>query len=273
MEPTIFFPTLEFGAEGKKMDFLGADANATLAALSGASPTTYFVWKKAMESAMIIGKEESALERASEERNQPQLSFYNDLHGCAFQNFEENELSTLVEGSSMAEINKQDHNGCAPIHWAVSEGNSEVVSSLVDQGCDINIQNFEGETPLLLASARGNEKLVQFLVNNGANPHIANLEGVTPMHLAAANGRNDILSQFIEYCACLNVQDHSGDSLLHYAVREGHLETIKFLVKEGNVTVDIKNEDEETPLDLAECLEEAKIIEYLSKVTPSNSDL
>jgi ankyrin repeat protein len=108
---------------GKKS--LGADP-LHLAALSGASPTAYFVWRQVMENAS-----NSKCNTDSEDEELPSLSrSYNDLHMSTFQSFEENELNNLVENSPMAELNKQDHNGNSPLAWAASEGREDIVTLL-----------------------------------------------------------------------------------------------------------------------------------------------
>ena len=62
------------------------------------------------------------------------------------------------------------------------------------------------------------------------------------------------------------------DTPLHEAVRAGHMETIFFLVKEAKVDTKVSNEDQETPVDLAQCLQDSdpevygQIINFLNSV-------
>jgi ankyrin repeat protein len=244
-----------------------------IAALSGASPTAYFVWRQVMENAnnALKSSMDSDEESVSSEVNAITLSkSYNEIHLSTFQSFEENELNTLIESSPMAEINKQDHNGNTPLLWAISEGRDDIASLLVEQGADINSQNFEGETALFLAAARGNTKMVEFLLTNGAHPHITNLDGALAVHIAASNGHVSVLRVFERLyksgsspAACFSVQDDNGDSPLHHAVRESQIECVRFLVEQCRVDVDMRNEDLESPIELASCFGETAIVSFL----------
>jgi len=231
--------------------------------LSGASPTSYFMWKQVLESKLNSESHRGRADSIVAVEAQCEVSTYNDLHACSFENMKDDTLSTMIESASLEVLNKQDHNGNTPLIWAASEGRYEVANALIEQGCDINTQNYNGETAIFLASARGHVRIVELLLINGANPHIVDLEGASPMHLAAANGRSDVLHVFATHAAFLNVTDNSGDSLLHYSIRGGHLDTLKFLVNGAKLPVDVLNEDEETPIDLASDLGESAMMDFL----------
>jgi ankyrin repeat protein/uncharacterized caspase-like protein len=57
----------------------------------------------------------------------------------------------------------------------------------------------------------------------------------------------------------INEKDSDGDSLLHLAVREGNVDTLKFLISKG-ADVNIKNNYGETPLQIAAHFENAEIV-------------
>jgi ankyrin repeat protein len=246
---------------------LQVDALPHLAALSGASPTAYFVWRQMMEAqAASKGNNESdSDEKIQVEEFTTQPQSYNDIHLSTFQFFDdEHELSAMIESSPLAELNKQDHNGNTPLLWAASEGRDDIVTLLVEQGADINCQNYDGETALYLAAARGFTHMVEFLLMNGANLNITNLDGASPLHIAAAEGHLDALRVLVQYGGQPSiVQDEVGDCVLHYAVREGRVEIVQALACEFRVDLSMKNEDLETPLELAQCLGESAIVQLL----------
>eukprot|EP01114_Cavostelium_apophysatum_P016822 TRINITY_DN485_c0_g1_i1.p1 TRINITY_DN485_c0_g1~~TRINITY_DN485_c0_g1_i1.p1 ORF type:complete len:233 (-),score=48.87 TRINITY_DN485_c0_g1_i1:140-838(-) len=153
------------------------------------------------------------------------------------------------------DFNDSDENGNCALIFAASQGRDDLVRSLVDQGALVNHQNFLGETSAYWAAAHGHENVVDILIENGANLNISNLDGVSPAHIAAANGHVSILAKLIRNGAYINAQDEDRDTPLHYAVREGKAEAVEFLVRSCNARTDIKNEDAESPLDLARCLE------------------
>ncbi|PRP78870.1 hypothetical protein PROFUN_01043 [Planoprotostelium fungivorum] len=230
--------------------------------ITGASPTTYYLWKEAMDIKLSGCDVSSEYEAAMEA--QQEASSYNDLHACSFTDTDVVELASIIETATTAMINQKDHNGNTPLIWAASEGRFDIAEALIDQGCNINAQNYNGETALFLAAGRGHIQMVDLLLLNTANPNICDLNGASPMHMAASIGRSDILKVFNRYSAYMTVTDDFGDSLLHYTVRGGHMEALKYLVNRAGLSVDIINEDEETPMDLATALGEDAMMEFLS---------
>jgi len=77
--------------------------------------------------------------------------------------------------------------------------------------------------------------------------------------------QNDII--FVE-CGVelpnLNHQDNNGDTPLHLAVKNQNFEIIKFLVEHG-ADLSIKNEQNQTPDELAAQLENNKITNFLKQ--------
>jgi len=181
------------------------------------------------------------------------------------------------------DFNDEDENGNSSLIFAALQGKEDLVRTLVDQGAFVNHQNHNGETALYWAASQGHEKCVDFLVENGANLNVCNLDGVSPAHVAAANGHCNIVAKLIRNGAYVNAQDDVKDSILHYAVREGQKEVALFLVEVCKAKVDIKNEDLETPLELAQCLEPScmdgtyssiiKILNEHSQTSPSLHNL
>lgn len=173
-------------------------------------------------------------------------------------------LADLVERCSLEEINKQDHNGNTALIWATTEENEDVVKLLVESRAFVNVQNFIGETALFNSVSRGNFGMTAYLLENGANPNIANLDGTTPLHMSVASGNLEIMKLLCNYGAFINAQDDRGDTPLHYAVRENQIHAVELLVKSCGANVTVQNDDLETPLELASCLECIELVRLLS---------
>jgi len=202
----------------------------------------------------------------------------------AFSSSEDDQIQYYVEElpndihEDEEDLNEEDENGNSPLIFAVLNGRIDLVRALVDQGSFVNHQNHNGETALYWASSQGFEQVVDLLIENGSHLNICNLDGVSPTHVAAANGHCNIVAKLIRNGAYVNSQDDVKDSVLHFAVREGRKEVVEFLVQVCKAKVDIKNEDFESPLDLALCLEPCcpegpytSIIKVLSQASPSTS--
>jgi ankyrin repeat protein len=198
-------------------------------------------------------------------RTQPkqvQMNGYTELHHVAFDEAANERM--VVENATFESLNKRDHNGNTPLMWASSLGNEQLVEALLDQGATVNMQNFVGETALFLAAARGFDRICSLLIENGADFRIATLDGSSPLHIASASGHTEVIRVLFSRGAYVNVADEEGDTPLHYAVREGHRHVVELLVKQCAADVTSRNDDSESPLDLAMELGENGIAQVLS---------
>jgi len=157
-----------------------------------------------------------------------------------------------------------DERGNSLLHICCQQGLEEKVKFLVNRGFDVNRQNFEGQTALFLAILNRQLKIAQFLLKAGANPNIANIEGATPLHVASANAFVEFMGLLVQHGAFLNYQDEDGDTPLHYAVREAQFKVVEDLVNLYKADVNVKNEDAESPLQLALCLNDTQMVNILS---------
>lgn len=143
----------------------------------------------------------------------------------------------------------------------MSEGNKDCVETLLANFANVDMQNYFGETALFLAAARGFDDICYMLLEHGADPNISNGEGTTPAHIASAKGNLGALVILISLGAFVNAQDEDGDTVIHYAIREGQKEIVEFLVT--CCDVGCENNDKETPLELASCLNETDLVKML----------
>lgn len=82
----------------------------------------------------------------------------------------------------------------------------------------------------------------------------------TNVFLLAADNPTDLLPLLRENPALASSQDEHGYSLMHAAASYNHLELLRALVNELHVDVNIKDEDGETALFVAETVDCAKIL-------------
>ncbi|KXH53130.1 ankyrin repeat protein [Colletotrichum nymphaeae SA-01] len=79
-------------------------------------------------------------------------------------------------------------------------------------------------------------------------------------YLLAADNPDALLTLLRENPAIASGQDEHGYSLVHAAASYNHLELLRALIREFNVNVDIKDEDEETALFVVETVAAAKCL-------------
>lgn len=135
-------------------------------------------------------------------------------------------------------VNMSDSSGNTAMHYAVSHGNFDVVSILLDSKvCDINKPNLAGYTSVMLVSlaevrskTHGNvvRRLFQLAdVNIRAMQH-----GQTALMLAVSHGRLDMVVMLLEAGADINIQDEDGSTALMCAAEHGHIEIIKHFLNQ-----------------------------------------
>ena len=97
-----------------------------------------------------------------------------------------------------ADINIQDDDGKAPLHFAMEGGLIEVASLLISKGAHLNAKTNAGNTPLHIAAITS-LVLVEQLLQLGVDANIKNNNGDTPLLCASKAGKHDIVATLCEY--------------------------------------------------------------------------
>ena len=112
------------------------------------------------------------------------------------------------------------------LHYAIMEGNDEIVKVLIDAGADVRQTGPGGMTPLHCAFHEGtnaNPQVVDHLLIAGASPSFLNDLGDTPLHIAMSNRTDDFM-------------------ILQQSVR--------LLLQQDDSLVNFRNSYEQTPLEV-----------------------
>ncbi|KAF5276654.1 hypothetical protein FQA39_LY06458 [Lamprigera yunnana] len=154
-------------------------------------------------------------------------------------------------------VNMVDVSGNTAMHYAVSHGNFDVVSILLDSKvCDINQPNKAGYTSVMLVSlaevcspthANVVRRLFQLAdVNIRAKQH-----GQTALMLAVSHGRLDMVQMLLEAGADINIQDEDGSTALMCASEHGHIDIVKHFLSQPDCDSTIMDVDGSTALKIA----------------------
>ena len=135
--------------------------------------------------------------------------------------------------------------------------------------CSSVVDYLKAFTAILEAAKEGKLDVVKYLFKkNPASVNITNGNGETPVHLAAKKGHLQVVKFLVEEAkADAYFKDKEfGATPLHWSAFEGHLDVVKYLVERNPKSIDIKNNREETPLEVAKrcsSLDCSSLVEYL----------
>lgn len=119
----------------------------------------------------------------------------------------------------LAPVNARDEDQYTPLHRAAYSGHLDMAYELVAQGADVHAQTVDGWTPLHSACKWNNTSVAAFLLQQGADINAQTNGLLTPLHIAAGN--------------------------------KNSRETLQLLLMNRYVKPDLKNNLDETALDIA----------------------
>ncbi|KAG9435183.1 KN motif and ankyrin repeat domain-containing protein 3 isoform X1 [Apis mellifera carnica] len=154
-------------------------------------------------------------------------------------------------------VNMTDSSGNTAMHYAVSHGNFDVVSILLDSKvCDINKANVAGYTAVMLAALAEVRNSTHASVANKlfqlADVNIrAKLHGQTALMLAVSHGRKDMTQLLLDAGAAVNIQDEDGSTALMCAAEHGHTDIVRLLLAHPDCDPSIVDIDGSSALKIA----------------------
>ena len=171
------------------------------------------------------------------------------------------QITALLLLNAGANARAQNREGFTPLHFAASQGNPEVLDLLIKKGADVNAKTKKLVTPLHLASSAS---CVKILSEAGADVNARDDRDLTPLHRALILKNTEVCKALLKKGASPMLMDKEGNTALHMAVSYCNSPIIiKMLIERGAKT-DRTNNSGETPLSIAETLNETEIITLLN---------
>ncbi|XP_054675894.1 ankyrin repeat domain-containing protein 6 isoform X9 [Grus americana] len=148
------------------------------------------------------------------------------------------------------------------LHRAAVVGNTDVIASLIQEGCALDRQDKDGNTALHEACWHGFSQSAKVLVKAGANVLAKNKAGNTPLHLACQNSHSQSTRVLLLGGSRADLKNNAGDTCLHVAARYNHLPIVRVLLS-AFCSVHEKNQAGDTALHLAAALNHRKVVKLL----------
>ena len=132
-----------------------------------------------------------------------------------------------------ADVNAAQGDGSTALHWAVYNGNAEMVRLLLASGADVKAETrLGGLTPIMMAARTGDADIVKLLLDAKSDAAAANANGTTPLMFAAASGRVEAIRLLVDRGADVNAKDNAnGQTALMFAAAQGRAEAIALLAE------------------------------------------
>ena len=142
--------------------------------------------------------------------------------------------TALTLASRHDEAVAPEADGTTALHWAVRQGDGEIVDRLLKAGADVAAANRYGVTPLHLAAVNGDAATIKRLLDAGANVNSLGADGETPLMTVARGGHVEAARLLIERGANLEAREAwHGQTALMWAAAQGHSAMLTELLARG----------------------------------------
>lgn len=137
-------------------------------------------------------------------------------------------------------VNTKNNNAETPLHFAAANNRNEFAKSLLENGAFVNVKDAKGQTPLYLAVMKRNIQLAKLLLKNGSFLSEECCNELNELNELEQNSAIDLkIFESVEEFQIKRCNDEFNTALtsenhpLVLAVSFGHLEVVKYLMKNG----------------------------------------
>ncbi|KAK9830304.1 hypothetical protein WJX72_010886 [[Myrmecia] bisecta] len=116
------------------------------------------------------------------------------------------------------------------------------------------------------AAKLGDLEALRRLLEAGADVNKQDARGITPLGVAVGFNKVPVIKELLAAKADVSLLDAKDNSVLHYAAGYGRREAAELLLEAG-ASLDCRNVDGQTPVDVAELNREAKMVAFLESKT------
>jgi len=166
----------------------------------------------------------------------------------------------------------KDNNNRNALFYAINSNNSdniEMINNLIINGININDNDCEGQSPLTLAVQKGQKETVKILLNNGSDvDHKVSRDGNTALHYAVTNNKPELIFLILSKKPNLNIKNKNEQTPMEIATNLSRTEVYQILAEEYNSRELLSNTQIKE-----DNLKEDEEINALNSFAPSNQNI
>uniref|UniRef100_A0A670JHN3 CASK interacting protein 1 n=1 Tax=Podarcis muralis TaxID=64176 RepID=A0A670JHN3_PODMU len=136
----------------------------------------------------------------------------------------------LLGSTKRVNVNFQDTDGFSALHHAALNGNTELISLLLEAQAAVDIKDNKGMRPLHYAAWQGKKDPMKLVLKAGSSVNVQSDEGQIPLHLAAQHGHYDVSEMLLQHQSNPCILDISGKTPLDLACEFGRVGVVQLLL-------------------------------------------
>ncbi|XP_066545502.1 caskin-1 [Amia ocellicauda] len=136
----------------------------------------------------------------------------------------------LLGSAKRVNVNFQDTDGFSALHHAALNGNTELISLLLESQATVDIKDQKGMRPLHYAAWQGKVEPMKMLLKSGSSVNGQSDEGQIPLHLAAQHGHYDVSEMLLQHQSNPCIVDNAGKTPLDLACEFGRVGVVQLLL-------------------------------------------
>ena len=179
------------------------------------------------------------------------------------------------------DLNKPNESGNTPLMAAAEKDCIEIVNILLDKGAKCDVLNNDFQNVLHLVARNGMDTTFKRILDDDLNCHLLQdkeiKKGETPIHKIVREGKELL---FEEYILTKNLdpniiaaRNFNGETPCHVAAKRQRMSILKSIVQKFPFTLNIKNNKDYTPLQVAAAYGKIECVEFLLNSKFSGNDL
>ena len=153
-----------------------------------------------------------------------------------------------------------------PLLCAVSQGNADAASWLLEKGADVNAMTSERYTPLIVAADFGYEGICELLLRHGADINHRKPSEVSALLEAVSGGHDRLVKLLVDHGSDVNFVGFNQKTALMWAARRGYPLIVELLLDAGANTT-FRDEFGDSAWDIAVNSDQHEVVKVLQART------